>query len=133
MVVRSSTDAVVKAENNLHVYSHPKTRRLLKRQEFKRLLHHRSRFQGQHFTIDYILRKDFTYPRLGVTITRQYGKAHDRNLFKRRIKEIFRIHAQGMEIGVDLNVRPKAQVDSFKELEQEFQRFLNQLSCPTKA
>lgn len=90
-------------------------------------MHTRSKFAGQALTIEYHLRKDLTHPRLGITITRQYGKAHERNLFKRRVKEIFRNLTQNLDLGLDLNVRPKVNGASYDLLIQEFQRFLNSL------
>lgn len=47
------------------------------------------------------------FSRLGVTVSRRYGKAHQRNRFKRMVREAFRLSREQMPKGVDLNVRPR--------------------------
>jgi len=40
--------------------------------------------------------------RLGITVTRKVGKAHERNLIKRRLREAFRRHRHALPEGLDL-------------------------------
>lgn len=48
------------------------------------------------------------YTRLGVTVTRHYGKSHERNRFKRLTREAFRKTRHSLIQGYDLNIRPRS-------------------------
>lgn len=45
--------------------------------------------------------------RLGITVTKRYGKAHQRNRFKRVVREAFRQCRLRLPAGLDLNVKPR--------------------------
>jgi ribonuclease P protein component len=45
--------------------------------------------------------------RLGLTVSRKVGKAHDRNRVKRRVREYFRLRRHGLTPHVDLVVVAK--------------------------
>lgn len=49
----------------------------------------------------------FGWPRLGITATRRYGKAHVRNRFKRVVREAFRILDWMDFQALDILVKPK--------------------------
>ena len=47
------------------------------------------------------------HPRLGVVVSRRVGKAHERNPWKRAIRDIFRRHRDSLPSRLDLVVRPR--------------------------
>lgn len=48
------------------------------------------------------------HTRLGVTVSRHYGKSHERNRFKRIVREAFRSGRDSLISGYDLNIRPRS-------------------------
>lgn len=46
-------------------------------------------------------------PRLGITVTKRYGKAHERNRFKRLVREAFRMLDWANFQALDVLVKPK--------------------------
>lgn len=51
---------------------------------------------------------DSSNPRLGITVTKKFGKAHDRNRFKRVVREAFRQVQELLPIDLEMNVRPRS-------------------------
>ncbi len=60
--------------------------------------------------------------RLGITVTAKVGKAHTRNLVRRRLREIYRLHEDGIRMGYDFVVvaRTRAATAEYGRLEKEF-------------
>lgn len=69
-------------------------------------------------------------PKLGITVTRRYGKAHDRNRFKRLVRESFRLSKNQFYTGLDILVIPRtfALEASLGDIQQEFVDILNKAS-----
>jgi len=65
-------------------------------------------------------------PRLGVAVGRRFGPAVQRNLFKRRIREVFRLNKHGLPRGWDILISPKTR-DNFppdqRDLLRDFLEF----------
>jgi ribonuclease P protein component len=87
-------------------YKFPKSARLLRRSEYQRIIRTGQRNVGNVIIVDSRLGKSF-FPKLGLTVSKKYGKAHRRNRFKRVAREAFRLCYHKMPSGLELNVLPK--------------------------
>jgi ribonuclease P protein component len=88
------------------IFKFLKSSRLRKRCDYQRLYHHGYSVAGKYIVID-CLKGATQTPRLGITVTKKFGKAHDRNRFKRIVREAFR-HAQfALPQGIEINIRPR--------------------------
>jgi len=103
-------------------FSFPKTARLLNQKHFRDL----SKFGKQHFGKFVIVQYSIKdYPnatsRLGVTVSKKFGKAHVRNRFKRLVREAFRLIRPSISTPVILNVKPRERAlnASMQEIQQE--------------
>ena len=107
---------------------YPKEARLRKRHDFLRLRKFSKKFTGNSVIIRYREAEGLT-PRLGITPKKNHGKAHDRNLFKRRIREVFRLHLLPTMPPIDINVCPKGYVKniSFDMIRTDLLTFLNEI------
>lgn len=84
----------------------PKRSRLQKRYQFQRLTNHSKRTLG-HWIIIESFPNNIGITRLGITVTKRFGKAHDRNRFKRIVREAFRLCQKDLPKSLDLIVKPR--------------------------
>lgn len=109
--------------------------RVRRSREYETLRGEGRKIFAPHFTLIYRKR---TGPglRLGLIVSRKTGKAHDRNLVKRRLREFFRRRRPGLartlgepEPGLDLVFasRPGAAALDFAAAEAELDRLLSRL------
>lgn len=80
--------------------------RLRTRRQFQQMSHQSMRHVGNWIIIEARQNKH-ALTKLGITVTRRYGKAVQRNRFKRIVREAFRLCRQQLRQGVDLNVKPR--------------------------
>lgn len=91
----------------------PKTSRLLKSVDFRRVYDNGSRFSCPYF-VAFLLRHPETAeatresgPRIGFTIPRAVGKAVVRNRIRRRIREQIRVRFEEVDPALDIVLNPR--------------------------
>jgi len=85
--------------------SFPKSLRLLSRGQFHRVNREGKRLTGKVISLRY--QEGPSKARLGITVSKKYGKAHHRNRFKRVVREAFRECYATLPKGITLNVLPR--------------------------
>lgn len=99
-----------------------KDRRILKNLEFKKIFKYGKRLSLPQLTIIFRNRdgnKGESGARLGLSVSRKVGKSHERNLIKRRIREIFRKNQIIMEKNTEIVVIPRKEALDFAYFELE--------------
>lgn len=92
-----------------------KLQRLLARREYRNVYDNGRKYVGKRLICFYMHAQPST-PRLGITITKKWGKAHDRNRFKRVVREGFRLTSPELRKGLLLNIHPRS---GYQELSAE--------------
>lgn len=85
----------------------PKTARLLSSKQFHRVSKYGQSLSGKHISIHACSSK-WPTPKLGLTVSRKFGKAVKRNRFKRLVREAFRLSQHQIPSSLHLNVRPSS-------------------------
>jgi len=77
------------------------------------------------------VKTDELVPRVGLTVGKVLGKAHDRNRIKRRLREVLRRHLEKLPAGCDLILHPHRSVLTieFTKLDAEIVRILEQANA----
>ncbi|MFQ5729098.1 MAG: ribonuclease P protein component [Waddliaceae bacterium] len=103
-------------------YSFPKSVRLLKRRQFLRKTR---RYFGDSILVD-VKKNQTAQTRLGIIVTKRFGKAILRNRFKRIVREAFRLSQHKIPLGIDIIVRPgrNALQAKMPDVERELCRIL---------
>ena len=100
-----------------------KSQRLLTQSDFNRVFKQGKRVSTPEWTLAYRLRPvapgRIYAPRLGLSVSRKMGGAVQRNLFKRRVREIFRLNQQRLNLGLEMVVIPRKEVSNWDYLELE--------------
>jgi ribonuclease P protein component len=76
----------------------------------------------------FIYSKDFPAS-LGFAVSTKYGAAHQRNLFKRRCRSVFRMLFINRCVKVFLIVRPKTKNISYQSVSASFSTFYDKISA----
>lgn len=84
---------------------------LRKNTDFARVYRKNNAFFNRDFTI-LIKNNGLNHPRFGFSISKKVGKAHERNLLKRRLREIVRLNYKNLN-GVDIVIIPKKHITDY--------------------
>jgi ribonuclease P protein component len=79
--------------------------RLRKSREFERVF--QAEFAADRLLVVHACRNGLGYSRLGVSVSRRIGNAVERNRWKRRLREAFRIQRPQLPMGLDIVIRPR--------------------------
>ena len=101
-----------------------KSSKLLRKSQFDRVKSHSKKIFGKLTAIN-ISKTGHGEIRLGIIVSKRFGKACKRNRFKRLLREAFRLNRHALPQGVDIIIRPKVQ--NYKVKEQEIAKELVQL------
>ena len=92
-------------------FGFPKSARLLKRGEFRRVYDQGSRVTSSSFALFFAARtSDPGGPRIGFTTPRAIGKAVVRNRIKRRLREAVRLEMPQLTVPVDYVFHPRRSI-----------------------
>lgn len=97
--------------------------RVRRRPEFERIYAAGARIHARFMTL-FVLTNGGTAPRFGVAATKKLGSAVERNLAKRRAREVFRRHK--ITAGLDIVIVPRREMLDvpFSSLEADYQAAL---------
>lgn len=101
--------------------------RLRTRYQYQRIAQHSKRYVG-YWTIIDARKTQYPLTRLGITASRHYGIAVARNRFKRIVREAFRLCYSQLQVGFDLNIKPRQAANKAKpaNIQAELLKFLSQ-------
>ena len=106
--------------------SFPKDLRIRKRKDFIYVYNNGRKFFTENF-IMFIAKNSLNLPRIGITVTKKYGKAVKRNRLKRLIREFFRLNKKILQNGYDFlfTAKKECNIKHLTELTFELSSFLN--------
>lgn len=98
------SDRSQKTHDSLKTF--PKSARVRKRSQYQKIFRQGRRVKGQWIAVHYCLSSG-SRSRLGITVSKKHGKSHDRNRFKRIVREAFRELQHQMTQPIELNISPR--------------------------
>jgi ribonuclease P protein component len=119
----------------MKIYPFPKVFRLVKSSDFNRVYKEGKIIRSKEFVLFYSIGEEEKPARLGITVTRQFGKAARRNRIKRQIREAFRHLHSRLKPGVDVvvNVHRLADNLSQKDVLDRFSSLLSKAGVKSVA
>lgn len=99
--------------------------RLRSRKQYQRMGWNAIKYTGRWILAD-IRVTNATYSRLGITVTKRFGQAVQRNRFKRIVREAFRLSCSHLIPTFDVVVRPRSQALRAKrdDIQRELLEFI---------
>ena len=93
-----------------------KSYRVKKEQEFQRVFHHGNSVANRQFVVYQIDKSNQSHFRVGISVSKKLGKAHERNRLKRYVRESFKTRKDFLKnYDIIIIVRPAAKGLSFLE------------------
>ncbi len=83
---------------------------LRRRRDFEATYKHRRSAADENLVV-YVRPNGLAFSRLGLSVSGRLGPATERNRFKRRVREAFRLHKHDLPTGFDLIVIPRRRLD----------------------
>lgn len=110
-----------------------RSQKLLSYQDFRKIYQDGHRFIGKKILIHYRLGSELQ-PRLGITISRKWGKACKRNRFKRIVREAYRQIYPKLPSYLELNIHPRKSFEklSLKDAQEELKCLIKKLYDETQ-
>lgn len=101
--------------------------RIRTRSQYKRVGQSAIRYSGRCIHLEVRENRCGT-SRLGITVTKRFGNACQRNRFKRLAREAFRLAQHRLPKGIDLLVKPRSQATKAKmmDIQNDFNLLPNQ-------
>lgn len=87
-------------------FKFPKSSRILSRNHYHHVMKGGRKMLGATIVIDYRIGRS-PCPKLGLTVSRRYGKAYRRNRFKRLAREAFRHTYPHFPLSLEINIAPR--------------------------
>jgi ribonuclease P protein component len=84
----------------------PKSARVLTNSHYRFIQKNSARHLGDTIQINFRQGRA-SIPKLGITVSKKFGKAHDRNRFKRVVREAFRELIHSLPPDLEMNVSPR--------------------------
>lgn len=105
-------------------FSFKKEMHIRKKWEFRKIYSIGSKYYGRYVCFQYILKQN-SNSKLGLTVSKKYGNAIQRNFFKRRMRELFRTLNPTFEKSIHVNILPLniGKKASFNDLQTDWKNF----------
>jgi ribonuclease P protein component len=115
----------------------PRSGRIQKRADFLRAYEDGTKTHGR-FVVVFVLANDRDESRVGVTVTKKFGKAVVRNRAKRWVREVYRrvrlpLGISTKKVDIVVNVKPSASEVEFRDFASDLQRVLEKATSRSAA
>lgn len=98
-----------------------KQNRLKSNKEFKKVYDRGKSFANKYLVI-FFIKNGMDYNRVGFVTTKKLGNAVKRNLYRRRLKEVYRLNSENLKPGYDIILLFRSRIPEigYKEIESAF-------------